>query len=240
MHLHDVILYSIIAGTATLFGTWMVLKNEALARRHSMALISFAAGVMLAISFSHLLPESVEMSTAAWPFAFGGFLAFYLLQQAVMFHACHEEECHTHHLGTLSFAGLTIHSFLDGLAIAVGFEASWSLGLLTTLAVLLHEVPEGITITGILLHANAPRPRVVRYSVIVAVATPLGAILSYFFLHDIGAQVLGALLAFTAGSFIYLAAADLLPETHKEHNWRNAVFFFLGVGLLAVVGAMLH
>ena len=240
MNLSDVIVYSLIAGAATLLGTWMVLRCEEWAERHSIFLISFAAGVMLTLAFAHLIPESLELFPHASIAVFIGFLIFYVLQQIIMFHACHEEVCHSHQLSLLSSIGLTIHSLLDGIAITAGFEAGRSLGILTTIAVLMHEVPEGITITSILLHAKARRKNVILYSVIVALATPLGAIVSFFFLKNIAPQTLGILLALTAGSFIYLAASDLIPETHRKHHYANAIYFFGGVSLTALVGRLLH
>lgn len=240
MNFYQLTIYSLIAGVATLLGTALVLRYEGWARDKSSFLISFAAGVMLTISFMNLIPDADRTCSNAWFYVFAGFLLFYVLQQTVMFHACPDHTCHVHRMGVLSSMALTIHSLLDGVAIAVGFEASASLGILTALAVLLHEVPEGITITGILIHSNTSKSRVMIFSTIVALATPFGAIGSYFFLKNISPNVLGILLAFTAGSFIYLAAADLLPETHRIHKRSNALFFFAGVILIAVVGNFLH
>jgi zinc and cadmium transporter len=239
MTMANIFIYSMLAGTATLIGTWIVLSKEGWARKNSIFLISFAAGIMLATAFSHLIPEATELYKNTPLMVFAGFLVFYVLQQMLMFHACHDDECKTHRIGTLSAIGLTIHSLLDGVAIAVGFEAGWSLGILTTLAVLLHELPEGITITGIMIHSNANKTKTLVFSIMVALATPLGAIVSYFFLKHVSASMLGVLLAFTAGSFIYLAASDLLPETHREHNRANAIFFFLGVAVIVIIGKIL-
>jgi ZIP family zinc transporter/zinc and cadmium transporter len=232
--------YALIAGMAIIIGMGLVLKNEAWAKRHASFIISFAAGVMLTTAFIHLIPDAFMLNTQTLLLVFGGFLIFYLLQQGLMFHACGEEECPEHKLGVMSSVGLTIHSALDGVAIAAGFEADWRLGLVTTIAVLMHKMPEGITITGILLHARMPRAKVIRFSMIVAAATPVTALFAYFFLKNVSGAVLGGLLALTAGSFIYLAAADLLPETHRVHHRANALFFFAGIGLIGLVGQFLH
>lgn len=240
MNIIDIMIFSGLAAVAKLFGTGILLRNEKWAKLNSILLISFAAGAMISISFLSLLPEAAEMNTHALTWALAGFLGFYLVQQAVMVHPCGEQECHVHQLGVLSTVGLTIHAVLDGIAIAAGFEAAFSLGLLLTFAVLLHDVPEGISITGILLHTNTPRPKVIFYSVLVALATPVGAIGSYFFIHNVSTSVLGILLAATGGSFLYLAAADLLPETHRSGNRASAVFFFLGVFMVGTVNCVLH
>ncbi|MCX5777674.1 MAG: ZIP family metal transporter [Elusimicrobia bacterium] len=240
MNLFEVLSYSLIAGMAIIIGMLLVLKNEVAAKKHASFIISFAAGVMLTTAFIHLIPDAMGLNNRTVLLVFAGFLVFYLLQQGLMFHACGEEECPEHKLGVMSSIGLTIHSALDGVAIAAGFEADWRLGLVTTIAVLMHKMPEGITITGILLHAKMPRVKVIRFSVIVAAATPITALFAYFFLKNVPGDILGGLLALTAGSFIYLAAADLLPETHRVHHRANALFFFAGIGLIGVLGQVLH
>ena len=121
----------------------------------------------------------------------------------------------------------------------VGFEAGPTLGIITALAVLLHELPEGITVTGILLYGAMKRTKVFFYSLIVALATPLGAILSYLFLRGISPNIVGALLALAAGSFIYIAAADLIPETHKARNKFHPPILLAGALALALIGHFL-
>lgn len=240
MNILEVSGYSFFAALAMLAGTLLVFFREAWVRKNSIFLISFAAGVMLTIAFTNLIPQANTLFPQAWLAVFGGFLGFYVLQNIVMFHPCHDEVCETHHLGVLSSIGLTVHSFLDGVIVAVGFEAGWTMGLFTTLAVMLHKIPDGITITGILLHAKMDRKKVILYSLGVALATPLGALAAYFFLQNISPAFLGMLLALTAGSFLYLAAADLLPETHKIRHRANAAYFFMGVGLIATLFLWLH
>jgi ZIP family zinc transporter/zinc and cadmium transporter len=236
-------MYSLIAGVAIISGTLLVFRHAKWAQKNSLLLISFATGTMLTIAFTHLIPEAGELTTNVWGMTFAGFLAFYVLQNILSFHPCHEEECEVHGfhgLQTISTVGITIHSFMDGVAIAAGFEASWSLGILTTLAVLLHKVPEGITITCILMHTGMEQKKIFLRALTVALATPTGAIISFYFLRHLPPQFLGMLLALTAGSFIYLASADLLPETHKSRHWTNAAFFFFGVVLIMTVGHLLH
>lgn len=241
MNLIEVAGYAFFAALAMLAGTSLVFFREAWVRKNSVFLISFAAGVMLTIAFTNLIPQASALYPRAWLAVFGGFLALYTLQNIVMFHPCHDdEECEIHHLGVLSSVGLTVHSLLDGVIVAVGFEAGWTMGLFTTLAVILHKIPDGITITGILLHAKMSRQKVILFSTMVALATPLGAIIAYFYFKNISPSLLGILLALTAGSFLFLAAADLLPETHKVRHRANAAYFFAGVGLISTLFLWLH
>lgn len=239
MSFGEIFLFSSLAALSALIGTMFVFFCGAWAQKNSVFLISFATGVMLTISFVNLIPEAGRLYGDAWLLVFIGFLALYVLQHIVMFHPCHDDAC-TPHLGVFSVVGLSLHSILDGIVIAIGFEAGSPLGYLTTLAVLLHKIPDGITITGILLHAKVSRARTLAVSAAVALCTPLGAALAFNRLQDIPHSYLGILLALVGGSFIYLAAADLLPETHRHHRRANAIFFFFGVAVVALVGHLLH
>lgn len=234
-----VLFYSLAAAASALLGTYLVIRQQGWCEKNSIFLISFGSGVMLAIAFLDLIPEAVALHPRAVPVIFGGFLVLYLLQQIMMFHACHDEACHVHRMGVLSTVGLTLHSLLDGVAIGVGFEAGPAIGALLTLAVILHKLPDGITISGILLHAKRARKEVIMFSSLVALATPVGAVSAFTLLRGMPPSALGLFLAFTAGSFLYLAASDLLPETHREHNRANALFFFLGIAVIVILGRIL-
>ena len=239
MKLSNIIFYSSLAGLATIMGTLMVFYREKWARKHSLYLISFAAGVMLASAFIYIIPESLALYGNALTFVLIGILIFYIIQHIIMLHPCHDEECRTHRLGMISFTGLAFHSLLDGVVIMVGFEADPALGVITSLAVLLHRLPNGITITAVLTYAAIERSKVLLYSLIVALAAPLGAIVSYFFLKKISPNLMGALLALAAGSFIYIAAADLMPETHKVQNKLHPVILLGGALILILIGYFL-
>ena len=238
------IFYSSIAGAATLIGTLLIFYYEDYAKRNSVYFISFAAGIMLATSFFHLIPEAIEIkeisaNIPAWVLC--GFLIFYIIQNfLVTIHPCAEENCEVHQLGIMSFIGLSVHSLLDGVAIAVGFEVSSSIGLFTAIAVILHEFPEGLITTGILIHTGTPRKKIWIYSIIVALATPFGAIASLLFLKNLPPNILGILLAITAGSFIYLASADLIPEIHKSNRKINSVILLFGIFLILILGKIFH
>ncbi len=228
MGLSNIIFYSSIAGLATVIGTLLVFYRQNLAKKHSLHLISFAAGVMLASAFIYIIPASLKLSGNALSFVLIGILIFYLIQHIIMFHPCHDEQCRIHRLGILSFVGLTFHSFLDGVIIAAGFEVNPSLGIVATLTVLLHRLPNGITVAAVLIYASMDRARVLFYSLIVAIVAPLGAIISYLFLRGISPNIVGSLLALAAGSFIYIAAADLIPETHRVQNKFHPVTLLSG------------
>ena len=157
----------------------------------------------------------------------------FAVQYFIFFHPCHDEHCGIH-LGTLSTFGLSLHSFFDGIVISIGFGANTYIGLMTTIAIMLHKLPDGITITGILMHSKKSIKKILYYSFMVAFFTPVGTLIGMLFSAQI-THLIGKFLAFTAGTFIYLSAADLIPETHKVSNKQAGICLFIGVVLVFVL-----
>ena len=236
------VIYSFIAASAAMLGTFLVLKFHNWSKKNSLLIINFAAGAMLAIAFTHLIPEGTELNRNAMPFVLIGFLIMFFLQYVILFHPCHDDEnCQTHStMGITSVIGLSFHSLLDGLIIAVGFQAGAKLGIMTTLAVLLHKLPDGITVSGILLHSGATKKKTLLFSSLTAAFTPIGTLLGIFLFNNISNTILGALLTATAGSFIFLSACDLIPETHKCKNRLAPLMLFIGVVTMIIVEHLLH
>ena len=259
---------SILAGVATLAGTGLILYKYKWARHNSIHLMSFAAGVMLSLAFLHLIPEAIHIaceevehieeteqagkiheneaehdSKVVLIIVLLGFAAFHALESIVLVHPRHDVEIEAPHkhgsLSILAITGLTAHSIIDGVIIAVGFKASSQIGIMTTMAVVLHEAPEGMVTTSILLHDTMERAKIFWFSLLVAAVTPAGAVVSYFALSEASENVLWILLAFAAGSFIYIAAADLIPETHREEKRLNTVVLIASMAVLYIMGLLL-
>ena len=143
----NILIFSSLAGLATFLGIYLVVKKEKWVRENLIYLLSFSAGILLSFSLIHLLPEALELNNQSYYWALGSFFVFYLLEHLLGIHHCEEEkECRSHETFSLvSWVGLLVHSLIDGVVIGAGFEVSQSLGILSTLAVLLHELPEGIS-----------------------------------------------------------------------------------------------
>jgi ZIP family zinc transporter/zinc and cadmium transporter len=230
------IIYSLIAASMAMLGTLTVLMFHKWSEKNSFLIINFAAGIMLALAFTHLIPEGLELNPGPGTMIYVllGFLIMFFLQFVVLFHPCHDEGC-SKHTGTTSIAGLSLHSMIDGLIIAVGFEVNDSIGILTTIAILLHKLPDGITISGILLHSGSSKKKIFNFSLLTACFTPIGTILGIFLFKDMSISVLGSLLGLTAGSFIFLSASDLIPETHKCKNRFAPFMLFVGAIVILAV-----
>lgn len=235
----NTLVYGGLAGFATIVGILLILYYREWARRNSVYLIGFAVGTLLGGSFLHIIPESIELYGGSLLLVLVGFLVFYILEHTIMLHSCKEETCPEHLFGVVAMIGLGFHSLVDGIAIGAGFEIGTALGIITALAVLFHEVPEGISAMGIMIHSGVKTSRAVLYSVIVAILTPIGALVAFFLLGGVTPEILGGILAFVGGSFLYVAASDLIPETHKRFKKWNLLAVLLGIGLIYALGIVL-
>jgi zinc transporter, ZIP family len=198
-------------------------------------LLGFSSGAVIAVALFDVLPEVFALGggSSYMPFAAIGFLAFFALERYTALHRSREHVhtaiAHEQELGTLSAAGLTFHSFLDGVAIGVGFQTSAKIGLLIALGIIAHDLSDGLnTVTVLLAHGN-PRKRAISWLAADMIAPVLGAGTALVInLHGL----LPWLLAFFAGSFLYIGASDLLPEA-KEHDspWVGVA---TAMGMLAI------
>ncbi|MEI6971577.1 MAG: ZIP family metal transporter [bacterium] len=239
------LLYSLMAASASVAGILLAMRWQGRVVHHSHIVNSLAAGVILGVAFLGLIPETCAMNIGALPFILVGFLALYLVETVVIFHGgaeMHYEGGHTHvhsAKGLAVFAGLFIHSVIDGVVIGVGFSVSEPLGVLAAAGVTIHKLPEG-AITCLLLINRTTRRRAFLLAMAVAFAAPVGTIAGLFLLPGIEPGTQGYLLALAAGSFLYIGASDLVPETHTEKAKQNAIFLIIGVVLAYLLEHVLH
>ena len=237
-----VLFFGIVAGLATLTGILLMRSKRKWAIDRSQYVNSFAAGLILALVFFHLIPEASELSTIAFPVVFLGFFSFYLLENFIVIHSGSELHFHgsdpcmkqlSEVNGVMAFAGLSLHSLIDGIIIGVGFELSTEIGILASLAVIAHEVPEGVT-SFALINETLPDKSFL-LSLIVAFATPIGAIISLIFIQSLDDNTIGILLALAAGTFLYVSASDLIPQTHGTQNVKTMFSFLLGAFIILLI-----
>lgn len=183
-------------------------------------IIALGAGVRIGAAFFDLAPESAtELGSidGAMLFAGIGFLAFYLLERITLLHVGHEAghpvERHEH-VGALGAGGMSVHSFLDGIAVGASFHASTELGVIVATVVVLHDFSDGIATVSVLLANDASRAVAFRWLVIDAIAPVAGALVALVL--TIEGSVLGAILGLFVGFFLYVGAAELLPEAHRK------------------------
>ena len=204
--------------------------------------VGFAAGGLIGDAFLHLLPEAVEKYSADLVFFYTliGFTVFFLMERYLHWRHCHEDKCEIHAFTYLSLIGDGMHNFTDGLIIAASFVTDFKLGMLTTLAVVFHEIPQEIGDFSILIYGGFSKSKALFFNFICALTAILGAVTGYI-ISNIITNVSLFLLPFTAGGFIYIAASDLIPELHmqKDNKKANIAFGAFILGLVFMAAAKL-
>ncbi len=214
----QVILYSLIGGAVSLVGGLLLVRNKESAKALAKYATPFAAGVLLAASFGDLLPEALE-STDARPIltaVLAGMLGFFILERFLrFFHHHHEHKGAEKTPNSLIIIGDTLHNALDGIAIGAAFLIDVPTGVVASIAVALHEIPQEIGDFGLLLRNGMEKRKVVLVNVVSALATTVTAATTYA-IGDSDSAFVPFLLALTAGFFIYIAASDIIPEIHES------------------------
>ncbi len=229
-----IILYGCIAAAAELLGGAVVILKKEWPRTVQEYLLALSAGFILALVFTELVPESIRaLGTSAPLVMLLGYAVLHFFEHTVVGHLHFGEETHPELMlsraASLStFIGLSIHAFFDGFAISIGMQFNYYLGVLIFVAVLLHKVPEGLTIASVMLAARRPRRTAFLASAAVAIATMLG-ILSAFFLAGIDDRLVGHAFAFSAGLSTYVGASDLIPEINHSRNRIIPLMVFAGM-----------
>lgn len=220
-----VYLYALIAGSSDFLSGWLALRVER-DKIEPRYVIAFAAGVLLAVTFFEILPQTDLKSDAV--FLALGFVVFYVLEKLVMIHACGESECHTHHIGPVAVFGMALDNVIDGAGIMVGYLIDPLLGLTITLAVVCHEIPQGMTSALIMREAKWNNRGTMLALILAGSLYPIGALLAGFIPDHLQPKI----LAFIAGDFIYIGAGDLLPEAHRQFNWKVIACFLGGMAFM--------
>jgi zinc and cadmium transporter len=237
MNLIGVLLFSLVVGMSTMGGVFLVKLFGDWTKRNSLYMISLAGGVLVATAFLELLPEAAAKSPSYWAGgALIGVIGLFIIEHFMAIHECQEEECDIHNIGTISAMGIGIHSFIDGVVIGTGFQAGFALGIITALAVIVHELPEGAFTYGLLIANGQPERKSLIIAWTVALATPIGTVLTYLALRGLGPGVLGFMLALSGGTFIYVGSADLLPQIHRRPNYLALTVMLAGVGFVILLG----
>jgi zinc transporter ZupT len=222
---------SAVACAVTTLGIVVISRYEGWSRQHSAYFVSFAAGVLITVSFMHLIPESMEMAGRAPAFMLLGFLGLYLLNRSLKLYLCHEYACEEYAIGIIPMLGIGLHSLIDGAIYAITFNVSIFTGVLAAIGMVFHEFPEGI-ITFVLLKRGGfdPRKSALYAFLAAGLSTPLGAVIAYPFVRRISQPTLGALLALAAGALVYVGATHLLPEVEEQN--RRYTILALAAGVL--------
>lgn len=228
-----------LVGIFTLF-----LKQERLSKI-LLFLVSLSAGALMGGAFIHLLPEAAEKfeDSNMYLVVLFSFILFFFVEKLFHWRHCHKGKCNIHSFGYMNLFGDSIHNFIDGLIIAATFLTDIRLGVITTLAVALHEIPQEIGDFGVLLYAGFKKQKALIANFLVALTVVLGGVVGYFLSFFVESFV-KFLLPVAAGGFIYIAASDLMPEIRKEESLKKSLLsfaiFLIGVIIMFLVKLVGH
>ena len=191
--------------------------------------LGFSAGAVIGVAFFDLLPEAIELAGASFSVLFVtsavalGFVVYLFLDRVILLHAHADENGHGEQRGTIGAGSLSIHSFLDGIAVGLAFQVSTAVGAIVAVAVLAHGFSDGINTVSLILKNGGTKQSAFKWLAVDATAPVVGIFSSLFF--SLPQQTLGIVLALFCGFFLYIGASDLLPESHHRHPtmWTTAM-----------------
>jgi zinc and cadmium transporter len=229
---------SLLAAAVTTGGILTIRRFEAWARQNTTYFACFAAGVLLAVSFMHVVPKSIAMNTQAPAYLLAGYLVMHFLNRFLTAYVCDKPQTAEYALGLVPLLGIGFHSFIDGVVYSISFSVSLFTGTLVALGMVLHEFPEGIVTYTLLVRSGFTSRRSFLLAFLAAaVTTPLGTLVSYPFIRHIQQPLLGSLLALSAGALIYVGATHLLPQAEREPQKLSLVALLAGI--LVALGIVL-
>jgi len=241
-----ILVSTVLVSLVSFVGVLLLFLKEELLDRILLILVAFSAGALLGAAFLHLLPEAIseiglqeEDVLRISGFVLLGFCLFFILEQFISWHHHHA----VRHPAIKPFSYLIlfsdgIHNFFDGLAIAASFATGLSTGMITTLAVVLHEIPQEIGDFGILIYGGFKKSSALFFNFVSALTAVLGGVIGFLLAGQIGDSIV-FLLPFAAGNFIYISASDLIPEIKGGKPDRKSLVcfavFVLGIVLMLLL-----
>ncbi len=233
----NALLGSLLVSLISLIGVLFLAFKQTKLQKIIFILVSFAVGALFGNAFFILLPESFHLmpdSLVPGLMIVSGILAMFLLEKFIRWRHNHDlaEIQKESPLGYISLITDALHNFIDGILIASSWEVSPEIGLATTLAVIIHEIPQEISDFGVLIHAGFSRKKALLFNFLAAITAIVGVLFT-FWLGQKFENISNFILPFAAGGFIYLAGSDLIPELHLEKSGRKNLiqFFSIVVGL---------
>ena len=234
-----ILLATLVVSSISLVGILFTGLKESPSDRLLEYFVSFAAGGLLGGAFLHLLPEAAGSGDPRmFSYVLAGILVFFIVEKFLKWRHCHAGHCDAHTFTYVNLIGDGVHNFIDGMVIAASFAQDIRLGVATTIAVAIHEIPQEIGDYAILVYGGFSKKRALTWNFLSALLAILGAVIAFFFL---GGSFLmkNFLVPFTAGGFIYMALVDLMPELHKKSRYgklsAQIAALLAGIGLMGLL-----
>ena len=234
LNLFYIIVATLVVSALSFIGVITLGLKEARLHRLISWLVAFAAGALMGGALLHLLPEAIQENNQAFAWVLAGFAIFFLLEQFIHWHHCHDTECdYREATNYLIIIADGAHNFLDGVAIGAAFLINFHLGFITTLAVAAHEIPQELGDFAVLVHGGWNKVKALWFNFFSGLTAVAGGLLTWALASQIK---LSWLIPLAAGNFIYIAASDLIPEVKHSNRLRQSINHFLafcvGIGFM--------
>ena len=243
----------IIVSLISLVGVFTLGLKQTFLKKITFFLVSLSVGALFGDAIIHLIPEAFnkigDTSTASLSILVG-IMLFFVLEKFIRWHHSHDHDCDTdecrarqknniHPMGTLILTSDAIHNMIDGIIIGISYLISIEVGIATTLAIILHEIPQEIGHFAVLLHSGYTRTRAILLNFFSSLFAILGTAIVFIFGQSIDSYT-PALIAFAAGGFLYIAGSDLVPELHKTSDTKQSFWQFIAITIgIAIMFALL-
>ena len=222
-----ILLSTFLVSLIAFIGILALAIKEKLLKKIIFLLIALSAGALMGDAFLHLIPEAIGLSNKyIFLYILVGFITFFLIEKILHWRHCHDGKCPVHTFAYINLIGESVHNFIDGLIIAASFIINTPLGIATTIAIALHEIPQEIGDFGVLVHGGFEKTKALFLNFLVALTAIFGGLIG-FYLSNNTQTFIELLIPFTAGGFIYIAASDLIPELKKEVDNKKSLLNFI-------------
>lgn len=225
----------------SLFGITLLSLNTERLKSVLIVLLAMAAGTLFGDVFIHLLPEAIAehgFTTKMSLTVLAGITVFFVIEKFIHWHHCHKPEHakkQTHHLAIMNLVGDAVHNVIDGLVIGASYLVSIPVGIATTIAVFIHEIPQEVSDFAILIHSGFSRAKALFFNFLITLGALAGVIIALY-LGSRSAELTQLMIPFAAGAFIYIAGSDLIPELHRETNLKRSLLqltaFIVGIAIM--------
>ena len=244
--MNEIWIYTLVAvfivSIISLLGAVVIIIKQRFIKKILIFMVAFAAGALLGDVFLHMLPELAhtgDLTLMSSMYILLGIIIFFVLEKIIHWRHCHLAACkdHPHTLAFMNLVGDAVHNFIDGVLIAGSFMLSIPIGIATTVAVILHEIPQEMGDFGVLLHSGMKPRRALMFNFLSALTAVIGALVVLIIGQSI--DVTGFIIPVTMGGFLYIANADLIPELHKETKISQSLIqllsFIAGAGVMLLM-----
>jgi zinc and cadmium transporter len=232
-----ILLSVILVSLISLIGIFFIFLKKKTLNKLILFLVAVSVGSLLGGAFLHLIPEIIDTTGFTLTVSFlvlGGIILFFVIENFIRWRHCHNTDCevHTPHLGPMNLIGDGFHNLIDGLIISASYFVSIPLGIATTLAVIIHEIPQEIGDFGVLLYSGYSKKKALIFNFLSALIALVGAIIGIIF-SEKSTIFSYIVIPIAVGGFLYIAGSDLIPEIHKQQektfSFRNLIGIILGI-----------